>query len=383
MEVIDRFFTPPRGSFFLFGPRGTGKSTFAKQHFSDALYVDLLKPEVFRVYSANPEYLSERVRGAGEGAVVVIDEIQKVPQLLSLVHSLIGEKRGWRFILTGSSSRKLKRSGVDLLGGRALLCRLHPFVAAELGSKFTLEQSLLKGLLPVVWDSPEPDRVLQSYAALYLREEVQLEGLVRNIGNFSRFLEAISFSHASLLNISNVARECEVERKVVDGYVDVLIDLLLGYKLPVFTRRAQRVLVKHPKFYLFDAGVFRALRPKGPLDRSEEIEGHALEGLVAQHLRAWVDYSGREHALYFWRTRSGNEVDFVIYGEDGLFAIEVKNAARIYPKDLRSLKSFQQDYPESKSYLLYRGTERLLKNDIFCLPCEEFLRGLRPGRWFD
>jgi predicted AAA+ superfamily ATPase len=212
---------------------------------------------------------------------------------------------------------------------------------------------------------------------------VQLEGLVRNIGNFSRFLEAISFSHASLLNISNVARECQVERKVVDGYVDVLVDLLLGYRLPVFTKRAQRALIKHPKFYLFDVGVFRALRPKGPLDRSEEIEGQALEGLVAQHLRAWVDYSGREHALYFWRTRSGNEVDFVIYGEDGLFAIEVKNGARIHPKDLRSLKSFQRDYPESKAYLLYRGKERLLKKDILCLPCGEFLSGLRPGRWYD
>jgi predicted AAA+ superfamily ATPase len=338
---------------------------------------------VFRRFSANPEHLRERVRAEGEDAVVVIDEIQKVPQLLSLVHALIEEKRGWRFILTGSSSRKLKRTGVDLLAGRALLCWLHPFVAAELGSQFSLQQSLEKGLLPVVWDSAEPDRVLQSYAALYLREEVQLEGLVRNIGSFSRFLEAISISHASLLNISNVARECEVERKVVEGYVDVLVDLLIGYKLPVFAKRARRALVKHPKFYLFDAGVFRALRPKGPLDRTEEIEGHALEGLVAQHLRAWIDYSAREHALYFWRTRAGNEVDFVVYGEDGLLAIEVKNAARVHPKDLRSLKSFRQDYPESKTYLLYRGTERLLKDDVLCLPCEELLGALRPGQWFD
>ena len=383
METIDRFFAPPEGSFFLFGPRGTGKSTYVKRHFKGAIYVDLLEPEVFRRFSANPEHLGERVRAEGGGAVVVVDEIQKVPQLLSLVHTLIEEKRGWRFILTGSSSRKLKRSGVDLLAGRALLCWLHPFVAAELGSRFSLEQSLQKGLLPIVWDSTEPERVLQAYGALYLREEVQLEGLVRNIGNFSRFLEAISFSHASLLNISNVARECEVERKVVDGYVDVLVDLLLGYRLPVFTKRARRALVKHPKFYLFDAGVFRALRPKGPLDRSEEIEGHALEGMVAQHLRAWIDYTGREQALYFWRTRAGNEVDFVIYGEDGLYAIEVKNAARIHPKDLRSLKSFRQDYPESRTYLLYRGTERLLKDDVLCLPCEEFLLRLRPGRWLD
>lgn len=383
MEVIDRFFLPPQGSFFLFGPRGTGKSTFVKRHFKDALYADLLKPELFRVYSANPEHLGEQVRASGDGTVVVIDEIQKIPQLLSLVHSLIEEKRGWRFILTGSSSRKLKRSGVDLLGGRAFLCWLHPFLAAELGSSFSLDESLQKGLLPVVWDSPEPDRVLHSYAALYLREEVQLEGLVRNIGNFSRFLEAISFSHASLLNISNVARECQVERKVVDGYVDVLIDLLLGFRLPVFSKRAKRALIKHPKFYLFDAGVFRALRPRGPLDRSEEIEGPALEGLVAHHLRAWIDYTGRGNTLYFWRTRSGNEVDFVIYGEDGLFAIEVKNSTRIYSKDVKSLRSFQQDYPESRAYLLYRGTERLLKNGILCLPCQEFLSGLKPGCWFD
>ena len=156
--------------------------------------------------------------------------------------------------------------------------------------------------------------MLETYAALYLKEEVQMEGLVRNIGSFSRFLNAISFSHASLLNVSNVARECEVERKVVDGYVAVLEDLLLGYRLPVFTKRARRAVVKHPKFYLFDAGVYRSLRAEGPLDRPEEIQGSALEGMVAQHLRAWIDYSPDNFTLYFWRTRGGVEVDFVVYG---------------------------------------------------------------------
>lgn len=377
MESIDRFFSAPDDSFFLFGPRGTGKSTFVKEHFPSSLYVDLLDPAEFRTYSANPERLRERLLAARR-KVVVIDEIQKVPDLLDLVHSLIEEKAGWRFVLTGSSSRKLKRAGVDSLAGRALLRWLHPFMAAELGSRFSLDRALELGLLPVVLDSPNPRDVLAAYAALYLREEVQTEGLVRNIGNFSRFLEAVSFSHASLLNVSNVARECEVERKVVEGYLSVLEDLLLGYRLPVFNKRAQRALVAHRKFYLFDAGVYRSLRPKGPLDRPEEIGGHALEGLVAQHLRAWIDYSQRDLSLHFWRTRGGVEVDFIVYGADGLSAIEVKNAARLYPKDLRSLQSFGQDYPESQCYLLYRGKERLRKGDILCVPCDEFLMSLRP-----
>jgi uncharacterized protein len=378
MEVIDRFFKPPQQSFFLFGPRGTGKSTLVKRYFAEAIYLDLLDPEVFRTYSANPERLRERLHAGPANSTVVIDEIQKAPQLLSLVHSLIEQKAGWRFVLTGSSSRKLKRGGVDLLAGRALLCSLHPFLAAELGAAFSLPAAIQNGLLPIVLDSSEPKKVLQSYAALYLREEVQMEGLVRNIGSFSRFLEAVSFSHGSPLNLANISRECQVERKVVEGYVSVLEDLLLAYRLPVFTRRAKRALAAHSKFYLFDAGVYRSLRPQGPLDRSAEIEGQALEGLVAQHLRAWIDYSGRDFKLHFWRTRSGVEVDFVIYGADGLFAIEAKNTARMQSQDLRGLRAFREDYPESRAYLLYRGKERLMKDGVLCLPCEEFLLALQP-----
>lgn len=380
METIDRFFNPPKQSFFLFGPRGTGKSTLVKRHFREAIYIDLLDPELFRAYSAHPERLREKLLASPGNTTVVIDEIQKLPQLLSLVHSLIEQKAGWRFVLTGSSSRKLKRGGVDLLAGRALLCSLHPFMAAELGRSFSLQSAVQNGLLPIVLDSSDPKKVLQTYAALYLREEVQMESLVRNIGSFTRFLEAASFSHASLLNITNIARECQVERKVVEGYISVLEDLLLAYRLPVLTRRAQRALVAHPKFYIFDAGIYRSLRPQGPLDRPEEIEGQAFEGLVAQHLRAWIDYSGRDFKLYFWRTRAGVEVDFVVYGVEGLFAIEVKNAARVQPQDLRGLRAFKQDYPQSRAYLVYRGKERLMKDGILCLPCEEFLLALQPQR---
>ena len=379
METVSRFFQPPEGSFFLFGPRGTGKSTLMKAQFPDAIFVDLLDPEAFRTLSARPERLRERLSAEPHRKAVVIDEIQKLPELLGLVHALIEEKMGRQFVLTGSSARKLKRAGVDLLAGRALLCSLHPFMASELGDRFSLDDALQTGLLPVVMDAPDPARVLNTYAALYLREEVQMEGLVRNIGNFSRFLEAMSFSHASLLNISNVARECEVERKVVEGYIQVLEDLLLGYRLNVFTKRARRALVAHPKFYLFDAGVYRSLRPRGPLDRPEEVDGHALEGLVGQHLRAWIAYSGGDTSLFFWRTRSGVEVDFVVYGSEAFAAIEVKNAGRIHPADLKPLKAFKQDYPQCKAYLLYRGRDRLLKDDILCLPCDAFLKNLRPG----
>ena len=225
----------------------------------------------------------------------------------------------------------------------------------------------------------EPQAVLQAYIGLYLQEEIQAEGLVRNLDSFARFLEKISFSHASLLNVTTIARECEVKRKTVENYLAILEELLLAYQLPIFSKRAHRVLSAHPKFYLFDAGVFRALRPKGPLDRSEEMEGLALEGLVAHHLRAWRDYSGNQADLSFWRTRSGLEVDFIVYAPTEFYAIEVKNSARIAPQDTRSLNEFLIDYPMAKALLLYRGKERLVQKNVLCLPVESFLRNLRPG----
>lgn len=383
MELFDRFFIPPEGSFFLFGPRGTGKSTFITRRFPDAHYIDLLDPENVRSFSAKPERLEEIARARGDQKHFIIDEIQRVPELLTVVHRLIESKQGFRFILTGSSARKLKRAGVDLLAGRAVLTTMHPFMASELGKEFRLDDALSYGLLPVVYGAENRAETLRSYTALYVREEVQMEGLVRNVGNFSRFLEAISFSHASVLSFANVARECAVERKVVEGYVGILEDILLGSRLPVFTRRAKRELAAHPKFYLFDAGVFRSLRPKGPLDRAAEIEGQALEGLVAQHLRAWIAYSREKSDLFFWRTRSGVEVDFVVYGPQGLWGLEAKNAANLRPSDFRGLKAFRDEYPEGRVVLLYRGRERTVQDGILCIPCEEFLARLYPNRTLD
>ncbi|MFV2073965.1 MAG: ATP-binding protein [Thermoanaerobaculales bacterium] len=379
MEFQRRFFTPPDQSFFLFGPRGTGKSSWIQRTYVNALVVDLLKPAVYREMSARPERLTELVLANPGRGPLVIDEIQRVPELLNVVHDLIERQPGLQFVLTGSSARKLRRGGIDLLAGRALYRTLHPFMAAEL-STFSLEAALVEGLLPVVVAAPRPPDVLEAYATLYLEEEVRLEGWTRNVGNFARFLEAVSFSHGAVLNVSNVARDCQIERRTVAGYVEILEDLLLSFRLPVFTRRARRKTSVHPKFYFFDAGVYRSLRPRGPLDRAEEIDGCAFEGLVAQHLRAWIAYSGRDCELYYWRTRAGAEVDFVVYGEGGFWALEVKNTGTVRSNDVRALRSFRDDYPECEAIFVYRGEERLLIDGILCVPGDEFLRSMRPER---
>ncbi|MCP5104441.1 MAG: ATP-binding protein, partial [bacterium] len=267
MKWIKRFFNAGTGSFFLFGPRGTGKSSWLKKKYPNSLLIDLLEPELFRSYSARPEKLRAIIEGNPLQQTVIIDEVQKIPALLDPVHAIIEEKPNLQFILTGSSSRKLKRTGVDLLAGRAVLRAMHPFMAAELGEDFDLSQSLVTGLVPVVFFAGNPGESLKAYIELYIKEEVMAEGLIRNFGDFSRFLEAISFSHGGVLNASNVARECEVGRKTVQGYIDILKDLLLAFMVPVSTKRAQRAVVRHPKFYIFDPGVFHYLRPRGPLDR--------------------------------------------------------------------------------------------------------------------
>ncbi len=374
----ERLFKEPNSSYFLFGPRGTGKSTWLKRQHQNSLWLDLLDPLTFRSYVARPELLIELVEANKDKKYVVIDEIQKIPDLLSVVHSLIEKKWGIHFILTGSSARKLKSTGVDLLAGRALIRTFHPFMAIEIQDAFSLEQALIYGMLPLVVSSSEPKEVLKAYVAMYLQQEVQAEGLVRNIGHFARFLEIMSFSHGELINVSNIARDSQVERKLVISYLSILEDLLLSFTLPVFTKRAKRELVAHEKFYIFDPGVYRSLRPMGPLDRRELVDGHALEGLVGQHLRSWIAYSGRDCKLYFWRTRHGVEVDFIIYGEDTFSAFEVKSSKRISTEDIRSLKSFKEDYPEAQVCLLYAGQERLIVNGILCLPCAEFLRNLDP-----
>jgi predicted AAA+ superfamily ATPase len=365
---------PPRQSFFLFGPRGVGKTAWLHQQFPGALFFDMLDHQVYTQLLAAPERLGERIP-PGHKDWVVVDEVQRVPELLNEVHRLI-ESRKLRFALTGSSARKLRRRGVNLLAGRAVTRHMHPLTGFELGEDFDLKRALQYGCLPLACTSENPHDYLKSYAATYLREEVQQEGLTRNIGAFGRFLEAASFSQGAVLNMAAVARECAVSVKVVEDYFSILEDLLIAVRLPVFSKRAKRRLVAHPKFYYFDAGVFQAIRPRGPLDAPEQIHGPALETLFLQQLRALNDYKDLEYRLHYWRTANGDEVDFVLYGERGLRAFEVKMAHNVRPDDLRSLLRFRADFPQAKAHLLYLGQRRWHDRGIEVLPLIDCVRKL-------
>ncbi|MBI4702309.1 MAG: ATP-binding protein [Deltaproteobacteria bacterium] len=362
---------PPGQSFFLFGPRGTGKTAWLRQTFADAPSFDLLDAHVHTRLLANPSLLGELVPAAHRGWVVV-DEIQRAPELLNEVHRLI-ETRALRFVLTGSSARKLRRRGVNLLAGRALTRFMHPLVAAELGRDFDLGRALRHGCLPFACTTGEPGDYLASYVSTYLREEVLQEGLTRNLGAFARFLQAASFSQACVLNMAAVARDCGVSAKLVEDYFAIAEDLLMAVRVPVFRRRAKRRLVAHPKFFFFDAGVFQALRPRGPLDAPEEIQGPALETLLLQQLRAYNDYRRLGYTIHYWRAASGAEVDFVLYGERGLVAIEAKRSARVRGVDLAGLCLFRADYPQARAYLLHLGARRWHESGIDVLPFDEAL----------
>ncbi|HEX7835972.1 MAG TPA: DUF4143 domain-containing protein [Kofleriaceae bacterium] len=365
---------PDDKSFLLLGPRGTGKSMWIRGAFPDAVYIDLLESSTYTELLAAPGRLEDKVPPRHRGWVIV-DEIQKVPALLDEVHRLI-ESRRWRFGLTGSSARKLRHRGVNLLAGRALSLSMHPLTRSELGDSFDLKHSLKFGQLPSVYVEKRPGAFLSTYVQTYLREEVQQEGLTRNLAAFARFLESISFSQAQPLNVAAVARDCHVERKVVEDYVTILEDLLLGIRLPVFQRRAQRKLTAHPKFYFFDVGVYRAIRPRGPLDTPEEIDGPALETLLMQELRAHIAYADLGYQLHYWRTQSGLEVDFVLYGERGLHAFEVKRGSRLRAGDYEGLRAFAADYPMATCTLAYGGTKRFTEGAIEVVPFDALLAEL-------
>lgn len=338
----------------------------------EAIYFDLLEAELFTQLMANPQRLDALIP-MKHREWVIIDEIQKIPSLLDEVHRLI-EKRRLKFILTGSSARKLKQKGVNLLAGRALTEYLHPLTSIELGSDFNILRALKFGQLPATYSEEDPEKYLRSYISTFLKEEIQQEGLTRNLGAFSRFLEAASFSQASVLNISRVAEECSIERKVVEQYFMILEDLLIATRIPVFTKRAKRKMIAHPKFFFFDAGVFRILRPKGPLDSDAELHGVGFETLVFQELRALNDYNNLQYEIFFWRTSASPqvEVDFVLYGPMGLIAIEVKASYRITRDDLRGLKAFVKDYPMVKPFLVYLGNRSYSENEIEILSARDF-----------
>jgi predicted AAA+ superfamily ATPase len=372
--LIARTLKAPKGSFFLFGPRGTGKSTWVRSCLPKALRIDLLKESTFVELAGHSERL-EALADGQDASTIIIDEVQKLPSLLDEVHRLI-ESRGFRFALTGSSARKLRRAGVNLLAGRARTLGMHPFTPSELGARFDLKKAIRHGLLPSVWAEDDPADYLRGYVGTYLREEVHQEAMVRNISGFNRFLEAASFSQGSVLNMQAVAADCGINRKTIENHFALLEDLLLATRLPVFRRKATRKLTTHPKFFFFDVGVYRALRPRGPLDADEDIDGAAIETLLFESLRAENANAGLGYELFFWRTSDGTEVDFVLYGERGLHAFEVKRSSIFRETDLAGLRAFHEEYPRARGHLFYGGTKRYRYGQIEVVPLGEGLETL-------
>lgn len=373
--MYSRLLKPPKNkSFFLFGPRGTGKTTWVREVFPGAIYLDLLEAELFNDLLANPQRL-ENFIPKDFSNWVVIDEIQRIPELLNEVHRLI-EKYKYKFVLTGSSARKLRNKGQNLLGGRALTISMHPLVAGELLQDFKLDHSLAYGNLPSVYVEDNPKAYLESYVKTYLQEEIQQEGLTRNLSAFSRFLEAASFSQGAVLNVSSVARDCGIGRKVVETYFSILEDLLIAYRLPVFAKRAKRRVVNHPKFYFFDVGLYRTLRPMGPLDMPEAVEGIVYEALLFQELNAINDYLDLGYKLFYWQTSNNMEVDFVLYGEKGIKAFEIKRTGKVSSSMLRGLRAFLKDYPQSQAYFIYGGNRQMRDGKITILPFTQALKTL-------
>lgn len=345
-------------SFFLFGPRGSGKSTWLKANFKEAEYLDFLDEGLFQELLRDPGGFKLRINRLAPGSWVVVDEIQRLPGLLNYVHQAI-EARKLKFVLTGSSARKLKRGEANLLAGRALDRRFNPLTAFELGADFDLRHSLEVGNLPAVVTAPDPRLFLRSYIGMYLREEVQQEALVRNLGAFVRFLETATFSQAQVLSVQSVARDIGVDRKTAEAYFELIEDLLIGHRIPVFQKRSKRKMTTHPKFYFTDVGIYQTLRPKGPLEENAGSLGVALESLVFQELKAWIDSLNLDLRIHFYRTLSKHEVDFVLYGDDGFFAFEVKAGSRLRVDDLDHIKEFAMDYPQARCFVLYGGNEDL------------------------
>lgn len=374
--MYDRLHTfPTKQSFFLFGPRATGKTTLLKKSFPNAIYLDLLDTNLYSNLLAYPARLQDYIPENFEDWII-LDEVQKIPELLNEVHRLIEEKK-YRFILTGSSSRKLRKYGTNLLGGRALTLRLYPLTAQELKGDFKLKNALKFGTLPMVFSVEDKEAYLKSYVWTYLKEEIQQEALTRNLSGFSKFIEAASFSQGAVMNMTQVAREIGLERKTVQNYFQILEDLMIAYCVPVFNKKAKRRLITHNKFYFFDAGLFQTIRPKGPLDFTVEIAGPALETLFLQELVALNDYLKLGYTIFYWRTSHQLEVDFVLYGPKGLVAIEVKTGKNLSPKDFHGMKAFSKDYPNAKQLIFYGGSHKLYKGSVNLIPVEEGIKNLK------
>jgi len=370
----------PKGqSAFLWGPRKTGKTTFLREAFPDSLSYDLLKTDLFLEFVKRPFLLREQLLAAPSKqlkAPVIIDEVQKVPQLLDEIHWLI-ENRGLRFILCGSSERKLKRGKANLLGGRAWRYEMHPLVSTEVAD-LDLLRSLNRGMIPMHFLQEEYRKSLQAYVRDYLKEEVFDEGLTRNIPAFSRFFDAMGYSHGELTNYANIAQDCGIDAKTVKEYYQILVDTLVGTMIEPFKKRQDRnVIIRAGKFYLFDVGVAGAITHRQITQEKGEQFGRALEHFILMEILAHRAYRELPYNVNFWRTKSGLEVDFIL--GQGEVAVEVKGTNRVDNADLRSLKTFIQEYRPARAFVVCNERAPRMHEDILILPWRDFLRALWSG----
>lgn len=335
-------------SVFLFGARQTGKTTLLKKQFPNAIYFDLLQTDVLNRFRQRPALLRESLEQANEGTLVIIDEIQQIPELLNEIHWLITNKQ-IRFILCGSSARKLKRQGVNTLGGRAVPQYLFPFVSCEIPD-FNIDRAVNNGMIPRHYMKENPTSLLKAYVGVYLREEIQAESLVRNLTGFSRFLEIAAMTDGEIVNYLNIASDCGVSANTVKEYFQILEDTLVGYMIPAFTKKAKRKVVQSPRFYLFDVGVTNYLLGRTNLRRGTTDYGHAFEHIVIQELVAYLNYTDNPNKLSYWRTYTQVEVD-VILG-DAKVAIEIKSVEEVLPKHLKGLKSFTDEHPDCRRIIV-------------------------------
>ncbi|MFZ4394964.1 MAG: ATP-binding protein [Kiritimatiellia bacterium] len=378
--MFTRILHASANSFFLFGPRGTGKSTWLRQQFPNARWYDLLDTGECLRLSREPGVLYREAQALSPGSWVVMDEVQKVPQVLNEVHRLI-EERKLRFVLSGSSARKLRRGGTNLLAGRAQVEHLFPLVSDEVAYDLPLPEILIRGTLPMTIGTSKPNAYLTSYAHTYIQEEVRAEALTRNIGGFSRFLEIAARQNGQVTNVSGIARDAAVSRQTVQNYFDIMVDTLLGQWLQPWKLKRATKQVAHPKFFLFDCGVARALSGRLPYPPTSEELGPLLETWLLGELMAHIAYRQLGYTLHFWRSPDGVEVDFLCETAKGYTAIEVKAAAHWDSRYLRGLTRISEELGSRKvtRYGVFLGSRVANWDGVLVLPVLDFLRRLWHG----
>ena len=360
-------------SIFFWGARQTGKSTLLKQLFPAAHYYDLLLSDEYSRLRFRPALLREECEMLDEGELVIIDEVQKIPALLDEVHWLMTE-RNLRFILCGSSARKLRRCGANLLGGRAIRKTLFPLVSAEIPD-FDIDVALNNGMLPRHYLIKDPRQRLEAYVGDYLQQEIVAEAVVRRIDSFTRFLQVAALSDAEILNYTKIASDCGVSSKSVKEYFSILEETMLGYHIPAYSKVIRRKLVAAPKFYFFDVGIPNYLMKRIPLKSGSSEYGHALEHLICQELKAYLSYRGIDKNLSYWRTSDHrSEVDFI--GGDAEVAIEVKSSETVDSSETRGLRAFSEEHPSARLIIVSMEQRPRRHKDIEIWPAREFLRKL-------